>query len=463
VRLSVMILAMCMASLAYGCKTTQPGQPPVAHVAEADAPACERAAAPDGQAHVVYIPDDEYDNRPWLAAGRFSEIASTHERPVEVCLLEEQVAFMLRLACDDGTRPFADPEEVRRARRGSAGLGGRCGSHVDVFDVPCPEGPYEVFIDFYMCPERLRALGEIPSLFAVIDEGNTLALPGGYWPIRSGEWTGLVRVDGAPRPIFAVGPASDDDDEELVEEALAQLGAEPVGPISARKGLLVTDVVHRGERAIAVSFVERRDGQPDQALVATVLVDLEQAPGKARQAGEVELLERIARGSGPNDHRYVDYASVLEASLLVLAEQEDLTILAERHGDLVFPALEGWRVTPSRAGVTTRGDDGTFLCWHDRAFDHRAMGTVVDELLYGSASDKVILFQGTLDGGEGRAVIDLGASVVAIHLAHADPGILACSWLSSRERFFEGDGAALFEVLVSTVELSGQPDGAGGR
>jgi hypothetical protein len=59
--------------------------------------------------------------------------------------------WMLSLTCDDGSRPFRGFDHAHAARVGNVGKGGSCGSIVDLYEVPCPEGTYKIFIDAYVC------------------------------------------------------------------------------------------------------------------------------------------------------------------------------------------------------------------------------------------------------------------------------------------------------------------------
>lgn len=85
-------------------------------------------------------------------AKRFSELSTTQESPVEVCMVEGQLSALTSLTCDDGSNPFADMGQAHAARVGNTGPGGRCGSIIDVYEVPCPEATYEVHMDMYVCP-----------------------------------------------------------------------------------------------------------------------------------------------------------------------------------------------------------------------------------------------------------------------------------------------------------------------
>ena len=121
--------------------------------------ACNRPYERDDS---VYVTAQQFERRYGATAEKFSEVQSTVEKPVEVCGIPEELEFLTRLRCDDGSNPYPDGRAAHFSRRGSVGLGGRCGSLIDLYPVPCPEKTYEVYIDVYICPvwERYMAAGE---------------------------------------------------------------------------------------------------------------------------------------------------------------------------------------------------------------------------------------------------------------------------------------------------------------
>ena len=100
-----------------------------------------------------------YGSRTGVMARRFSELGTTtKESPLEECGLKTVVLRLISLRCDDGSKPFGDDFRAAHASRaGSFGPGGRCGSIIDRYDVPCPERTYQVFADGYVCPAGLGA------------------------------------------------------------------------------------------------------------------------------------------------------------------------------------------------------------------------------------------------------------------------------------------------------------------
>jgi hypothetical protein len=103
----------------------------------------------------VAMPRDEWTKRKAATVTRFSQATSTKEEPIEVCGIwddEGQLDWLLRMRCDDDSQPFNGPHQAHASRAGNVGAGGRCGSIIDRYEVPCPEGTYSIYIDAYVCP-----------------------------------------------------------------------------------------------------------------------------------------------------------------------------------------------------------------------------------------------------------------------------------------------------------------------
>lgn len=100
----------------------------------------------------VGLPRAEWDKRRGAGATRFSSVKTTKDEPVEVCGIPAQMEWLLAATCDNGSRPFRDYDHAHSARVGNVGPGGACQSIIDLYEVPCPEGTYSIFIDAYVCP-----------------------------------------------------------------------------------------------------------------------------------------------------------------------------------------------------------------------------------------------------------------------------------------------------------------------
>lgn len=101
----------------------------------------------------VLVDAEQYARRYAATASRFAQVQSTKEQPAEECGIAAGVELLLALTCEDGSRPFASFNQAHASRRGNVGAGGRCGSIIDLYEVPCPEGTYEIFIDSYICAD----------------------------------------------------------------------------------------------------------------------------------------------------------------------------------------------------------------------------------------------------------------------------------------------------------------------
>ena len=134
--LPLTVLVACKTTLDLG--SVEPG-PPVA---------CEK----EGLIGPNRVSEADYASRYGASATRYSEAPTSKERPLEVCGIGASGEALTHLACDDGSRPFGDDiRAAAAARSGSVGSGGRCGSIIDLYTVPCPEGRYAVYVDAYFC------------------------------------------------------------------------------------------------------------------------------------------------------------------------------------------------------------------------------------------------------------------------------------------------------------------------
>lgn len=100
----------------------------------------------------VGLPPDEYARRKGAQVTRFHDHASTKESPIETCGVRGQLEWLLRATCDNDRRPFRSLEHAHTARVRNVGNGGRCNSIIDLYEVPCEEGTYAIYLDAYVCP-----------------------------------------------------------------------------------------------------------------------------------------------------------------------------------------------------------------------------------------------------------------------------------------------------------------------
>lgn len=85
-------------------------------------------------------------------AKRFSEVESSEAKPVEVCGIDGEVAWITQVRCDDGSNPYGSPAVANESRDAYLARGGRCNSILDRYSVKCPEATYQIYVDRYVCP-----------------------------------------------------------------------------------------------------------------------------------------------------------------------------------------------------------------------------------------------------------------------------------------------------------------------
>ena len=102
----------------------------------------------------ISVPPDTWEQRRWADVDELRELRTSEDEPLETCrdFGYERVAG---LRCASG-RPALENIAARAglARLGNIGPGGRCDNVVDVYELPCPEGNYEVHVDWYFCPDQ---------------------------------------------------------------------------------------------------------------------------------------------------------------------------------------------------------------------------------------------------------------------------------------------------------------------
>ncbi|MFH1436243.1 MAG: hypothetical protein ABIJ56_11050 [Pseudomonadota bacterium] len=78
-------------------------------------------------------------------------VQTSKARPVEVCGIPGQITWLMNVSCPDGKNPYPDGKTAHESRTGNVGSGGRCGTIIDLYVVPCPDREYEVYMDMYQC------------------------------------------------------------------------------------------------------------------------------------------------------------------------------------------------------------------------------------------------------------------------------------------------------------------------
>lgn len=75
------------------------------------------------------------------------------ENPVPRCGPRDSYNYIANLTCQDGSMPLGGkPLAGARARVGNVGAN-HTGHIIDLYEVPCPEGPLRVYVDMYGCPQ----------------------------------------------------------------------------------------------------------------------------------------------------------------------------------------------------------------------------------------------------------------------------------------------------------------------
>lgn len=128
---------------------TPPTNEPVAPaVVENDSSIC--ASRPEEFGPIV-LDAEHAAHRRFRDVTKYSAAKTTKEKPIEVCGVRKQQDWLMAATCNDGSRPFADTNEIRESRRGNVGFGGTCNTIIDLYVATCPEGQYELHIDMYHC------------------------------------------------------------------------------------------------------------------------------------------------------------------------------------------------------------------------------------------------------------------------------------------------------------------------
>ena len=137
----------CGAALLWGCAAGLKVTNNTPHQASAQLP-CETRQGP---LKPVLLAPAELPSRHGHGVTELTALETSRERPVEVCQSSGQLRFLQTLRCADGSSPFRNAAQAYRARVGSVGNGGRCDSVIDLYQVPCGEKVYEVYMDLYVC------------------------------------------------------------------------------------------------------------------------------------------------------------------------------------------------------------------------------------------------------------------------------------------------------------------------
>ncbi|MGZ3477181.1 MAG: hypothetical protein ACXWUG_26750 [Polyangiales bacterium] len=89
---------------------------------------------------------------------------NTKETPVMRCGPKDSYHFVVNVfTCKDGSNPYkGNLSAGHDARIGNVGANST-GHIIDLYEVPCPEGPRRVYVDMYGCPGGTSAPGGKPG------------------------------------------------------------------------------------------------------------------------------------------------------------------------------------------------------------------------------------------------------------------------------------------------------------
>jgi hypothetical protein len=116
-------------------------------------------------------------------------LGATPEAPVPRCGAADSYQWVARdFRCADGNNPLGgDPRAGARARVGSLPSPDPRSSHfLDLYEVPCAEGPQRVYIDMYACPHQ-------PPPRA---GGSSEAFDGAFRRFEAGDFAGFLSACG---------------------------------------------------------------------------------------------------------------------------------------------------------------------------------------------------------------------------------------------------------------------------
>ncbi len=121
--------------------------------------ACGRTAKPSTAAPDAGGPPGERLFDDGRVESRIGGVAGTAEAPIPRCGARESYRYVAsEFRCPGGGNPLnGDLSAAAGVRAGSVGPTA-AGHMIDIYEVPCPSGQVDVFIDMYGCPEMERKL-----------------------------------------------------------------------------------------------------------------------------------------------------------------------------------------------------------------------------------------------------------------------------------------------------------------
>lgn len=146
----LLFLAACGGASPQAATPESTASAPAEPVAPTEDPKAACANHPD-ELGPFQLTAEQATARYGATAAKFTDAPTTKDKAIEVCGIPAQQAWLMNTSCADGSKAFADRNQVAKSRRGNVGAGGRCGAIIDVYVANCPERQYEVHVDMYMC------------------------------------------------------------------------------------------------------------------------------------------------------------------------------------------------------------------------------------------------------------------------------------------------------------------------
>jgi len=85
---------------------------------------------------------------------------TSRENPISACGPADSYRRVAEHRCPDGSQPLGgDPSRGSQARVGNVGPN-QTGHIIDQYQVPCPSGPVDLFVDMYGCPQMQQMFGQ---------------------------------------------------------------------------------------------------------------------------------------------------------------------------------------------------------------------------------------------------------------------------------------------------------------
>lgn len=377
---------------------------------------------------------------------RFSELSSSVAAPVEVCGLGGQLALLRRLRCDDGSNPFASDGQAHSARL-AATPGGRCGMHVDAYEVACPEDRYQVYLDMYVClADELRGQKLEPARFTVA--GASVLVPAGWYLVASAQEPLTVALASEHgRLVVAAAQGGG----EIRERLSAALGLPVASLPELTPGQQVVERVH-GDQLLAVARGDRSSAGGLRWYAALAGPDADFEIQRAR-----ELLGRIAAESGVSGHEIVAYASLAPAAAV------EVPVVREEVDGRGYFFPHGWQAALAGDTFMARlpvGDDELrFLRQETDAGERRDRDLELTAMrgLQSSPGDAtVIIAREFLQPGDFRLVADDGAVRKLVATRYVGDRFVLYLLIGDKDQLDAHHGVALFETLIHAYD-SGEP------